>query len=172
MTGVRRASADSGIRGDDHRRCLGALAGIGQGESVSGNEHTHSKYQTAAKQIQAWARRSELIRLSQITPDALDEWKSAWSSEAKHPDDRIGKTTAGRRLEKARRFLLYCYCVKMRWIATSPAIGLKAIKPDESVTVPLLSGRYEQVLTATFKYDESARRSSDMFGADMQQLSS
>ena len=45
-------------------------------------------------------RASESIRLSQITPDALDHWKSVWSPKAKDPNERIGKTTAGRRLEK------------------------------------------------------------------------
>ena len=59
-------------------------------DSDSGNEHTHSKYQTAAKHIGAWARSNHLIRLSQITPDALDHWKSSWSPKAKNPDDRIG----------------------------------------------------------------------------------
>lgn len=85
-----------------------------KGESSSENEHTHSKYQTAAKQIGAWPLRNQLVRLSQITPDALDQWKSAWRPKAKHLDDRIGKTTAGRQLEKVKGFL--SYCVKMRWI--------------------------------------------------------
>jgi hypothetical protein len=108
-------------------------------DSDSGNEHTHSKYQTAAKHIGAWARSSHLIRLSQITPDALDQWKSSWSPKAKNPNDRIGKTTAGRRLEKAKRSLNYC--VKMRWLAANSAAELKAIKPDPSVTWPLLRDR-------------------------------
>ena len=46
-------------------------------DSDSGNEHTHSKYQTAAKHIGAWAHSNHLIRLSQVTPDALDHWKSS-----------------------------------------------------------------------------------------------
>ena len=75
-------------------------------DNDSGNEHTHSKYKTAAKHIETWARSNELIRLSQITPDALDHWKSSWSPKAKNPYNRIGKTTAGRRLEKVKRFLL------------------------------------------------------------------
>ena len=137
-------------------------------DSDSGNEHTHSKYQTAAKQIGAWARGNQLVRLSQITPDVLDRWKGAWSPKAKHPDNRIGKTTAGRRLEKVKGFLHYC--VKMRWIITNPATDLKAIKPDESVTLPLLSGRYEKVIAATYEYDKHARRASDKFGADMRAI--
>ena len=104
-------------------------------DSDSGNEHTHSKYQTASKHIGAWARSNELVRLSQITPDALDHWKSLWTPKAKNPSDRISKTTAGRRLEKVKRFL--GYCVKMRWLAANPAAELKAIKPNPSVT-----GRY------------------------------
>jgi site-specific recombinase XerD len=137
-------------------------------DSDSGNEHTHSKYRTAAKHIGAWAHSNHLIRLSQITPDALDHWKSSWSPKAKNPDDRIGKTTAGRRLEKLKRFL--SYCVKMHWLAKNPATELKAIKPDLSVTWPLLSGRYERVIAATFEYDKRARRPSDQFGADMRAI--
>ena len=137
-------------------------------DSDSGNEHTHKKYETAAKQIGAWARSNNLARLSQITPDALDRWKSAWSPKAKNPDHRIGKATAGRRIEKIKGFLRYC--TKMGWIATSPAIDLKPIKPDPSVTLPLLSGRYEQVIAATYEYDRNARRPSDMFGEDLRAI--
>jgi hypothetical protein len=112
-------------------------------DSDSGNEHTHSKYQTAAKLIGVWARSNHLVRLSQITPDGLDHWRSLWTPKGKNPSDRISKTTAGRRLEKIKRFLHYC--VKMRWLANNPAGELKAIKPDPSVTWPLLSGRLEKV---------------------------
>jgi hypothetical protein len=48
-------------------------------ESDSENDHTYSKYQTTAKQIKAWAARNQLVRLSQITPDSLDQWKSAFT---------------------------------------------------------------------------------------------
>jgi integrase len=58
----------------------------------------------------------------------------------------------------------------MRWIIKSPAIYLKAIKPDENVTLPLLSGRYEKVVAATFEYDKHARRPSDKFGEDLRAI--
>jgi site-specific recombinase XerD len=92
--------------------------------------------------------------------DQAQEIRDSWD-----PDNRIGKTTAGRRLEKVKGFLHYC--VKMRWIIKNPAMDLKAIKPDESVALPLLSERYEKVIAATYEYDEQARRASDKFGADM-----
>jgi site-specific recombinase XerC len=135
-------------------------------DSDSGNEHTHSKYQTAAKHIESWAHSNHLIRLSQITPGTLDHWKSSWLPKAKNLNDRIGKTTAGRRLEKVKRFLNYC--VKMHWLAANPAAELKAIKP--SVTWPLLSGRYEKVIAATYGYDKRARRPSDQFGGDIRAI--
>jgi site-specific recombinase XerD len=78
------------------------------------------------------------------------------------------KTTAGRRLEKIKSFL--AYCLKLRWVATNHATDLKAIKPDDSVTLPLLSGRYEQVIAATYDYDENAGRPSDMFGAELRAI--
>jgi hypothetical protein len=53
--------------------------------SDSDNEHTPSKYQIAANHIESWAHSNHLIRLSQITPDTLDHWKSSWSvSKALH----------------------------------------------------------------------------------------
>jgi hypothetical protein len=60
----------------------------------------------------------------------------------------MGKTTAGRHLEKVKAF--FKYCQRMGWIKASPAYGIKAIKPDETETLPLLEGRYEQVLAATY----------------------
>lgn len=108
-------------------------------ESDSGNEYTLKKYDTAAKQIQTWARSKKLVRLTQITPDALDEWKSEWSPKAKDPNSRIGRRTAGRRLEKVKRFLRYC--VLMGWIEKNPASDLKAIKPDDNQTLQLRNGR-------------------------------
>jgi len=60
--------------------------------------------------------------------------------------------------------------VKVHWLATNPATELKAIKPDPSVTWPLLSGRSEKVIAATYEYDKRARRPSDQFGAEMRTI--
>jgi len=38
------------------------------------------------------------------------------------------------------------------------------------VTWPLLSGRYEKVIAATYEYDKRARRPSDRFGAEMRAI--
>lgn len=119
------------------------------------NKYTQRKYETTARKVMSWARSKEFTFLSQITIDALDEWKTQWSLKAKHPDDRMGKTTAGRHLEKVKAF--FKYCQRMGWIKSSPSYGIKAIKPDESETLPLLGGRYEQVLTATYEYDGDKR---------------
>jgi hypothetical protein len=74
----------------------------------------------------------------------------------------------GRRLEKVKRFL--SCCVKMHWLAGNPATELKAIRPDPNVTWPLLSGRYEKEIAATFEYDKLACRPSDQFGAEMRAI--
>jgi integrase len=58
----------------------------------------------------------------------------------------------------------------MHWLGGNPATELKAIKPDPSVTWPLLSGRYEKVIAATFEYDKRARRPSDQFRAEMRAI--
>jgi len=62
--------------------------------------------------------------LSQVKTDALDEWKTQWSLNAKRPDDRMGKTTAGRHLEKVKAF--FQSCQRMGWIKASPACSRPA----------------------------------------------
>ena len=57
----------------------------------------------------------------------------------------------------------------MGWIKASPAYGIKAIKPDETETLPLLGGRYEQVLAATYKYDLDMRQD-DRYGQELRAL--
>jgi integrase/recombinase XerD len=105
--------------------------------------------------------------LSQITTNALDEWKTQWNLKAKRPDDRMGKTTAGRHLEKLKAVFKYCHV--MGWIKASPTYGIKAIKPEESETLPLLGGRYERVLTATYEYDANMRPD-DRYGQELRAL--
>lgn len=78
-----------------------------------------------------------------------------------------GKTTAGRHLEKVKAF--FKYCQRMGWIKASPAYGIKAIKPEETETLPLLGGRYEQVLAATHKYD-AGMRPDDRYGQELRAL--
>lgn len=131
------------------------------------NKYTQRKYETTARKILSWARSKHFTLLSHITTDALDEWKTHWSPKAKRPDDRMGKTTAGRHLEKVKAF--FKYCQKMGWIKASPAYGIKAIKPDETETLPLLGGRYEQVLAATYKYDPDMRPD-DRYGEELRAL--
>ena len=131
------------------------------------NKYTQKKYETTARKIRSWAESKNFALLSQITTDALDEWKTQWKPKAKHPDDRMGKTTAGRHLEKVKAF--FKYCQRMGWIKASPAYGIKAIKPDETETLPLLGGRYEQVLEATYKYDADMRQD-DRYGQELRAL--
>jgi integrase/recombinase XerD len=131
------------------------------------NKYTQKKYETTARKLRSWAQSKNFTLLSQITTDALDEWKTQWKPKAKHPDDRMGKTTAGRHLEKVKAF--FAYCQRMGWIKASPAYGIKAIKPDETETLPLLGGRFEQVLEATYKYDEDMRPD-DQYGEELRAL--
>ena len=131
------------------------------------NKYTQKKYQTTARKLRSWAQSKSFTLLSQITTDALDQWKTQWKAKAKHPDDRMGKTTAGRHLEKVKAF--FKYCQRMGWIKSSPGYGIKAIKPDETETLPLLGGRYEQVLEATYTYDADMRQD-DRYGQELRAL--
>jgi integrase/recombinase XerD len=131
------------------------------------NKYTQKKYETTARKLRSWAQSKNFTLLSQIKTDALEEWKTQWKPKAKHPDDRMGKTTAGRHLEKVKAFCTYCQ--RMGWIKASPAHGIKAIKPDATETLPLLGGRYEQVLAATYKYDDDMRPD-DRYGQELRAL--
>ena len=131
------------------------------------NDNTYSKYRTVAKYIGLWARLKGLARLQDISADHLDAWKDSWTTTAKRPEDRIGKTTAARRLEMVKRFTKYC--LRMAWIGMDPAADFDAITPDLSETMPLLSGRYEAVIAATYQYD-AQMRPDDRFGPELRAI--
>jgi integrase/recombinase XerD len=131
------------------------------------NEETHSKYKTVSKKISSWAATEAITKLNEITTDSLDQWRSQWSLAAERAADRIGQTTQGRLLERIKGF--FRYCVKMKWLHENPALDLETIAADSRATLPLLSGRYEQVLYATYSYD-AAMRSDDRYGADLRAL--
>ena len=128
------------------------------------NDNTFSKYRTIAKYIGLWARLEGLVRLQDLTADHFDRWKNSWTLTAKRPEDRIGKTTGARRLEMVKRFTKYC--LRMAWTVMDPAADFDAITPDETETLPLLSGRYEAVLASTYEYD-AQMRPDDRFGPEL-----
>jgi integrase/recombinase XerD len=131
------------------------------------NEETVGKYRTVAKKIQAWANEQPVIYVSEISPSMLDQWRSSWSPTAKRIDNRLRASTQGRLLERVKGF--FRYCVGMKWISSSPAVNLETIEPDSGQTMPLLSGRYEQLLESTHRYDE-VMRPDDRFGAELRVL--
>lgn len=153
-TATRRVGRqEAGSGGGDGRIRTRALAR--KHSDKHDNDNTYSKYRTVAKYIGLWARLNGLVRLRDISADTLDVWKNSWTLNAKRPEDRIGRTTAARRLEMVKRFTKYC--LRMAWIVMDPAGDFDAITPDTGETLPLLSGRYEAVLAATYEYDAGMR---------------
>jgi len=130
-------------------------------------DETRSKYRTVSKKVLSWSIHRKLTYVHQVTPSLLDEWRSAWSLKAERKEDRLGASSQGRLLERVKGF--FRYCVRMKWIEHSPAVDLEAIQPDSRQTMPLLSGRYEQLLAATYLYDEGMRPD-DRFGAELRAL--
>jgi integrase/recombinase XerD len=131
------------------------------------NEETHSKYKTVGKKIKAWAKTRGVVFIDEVTTDALDLWRSQWSLKAEREDDRIGPTTQGRLLERVKGF--FRYCVKMHWLTENPAVELETITAESRATLPLLSGRYETVVQATYAYD-AAMRPDDRYGTHLRAL--
>jgi site-specific recombinase XerD len=152
------------------------------------NEDTRKKYVTAAGKIAAWAKHvdphhatiknlanqprrlrkeREFIYCADITRESLDQWRLCWSADAIRVGDRLGNSAAAQLLEKIKMFT--AYCVDMGWIKSDPAARMDPIKPDEDQTLPLDRERYEQVIAATFLYDEDMRPD-DRFGAELRAL--
>jgi integrase len=142
------------------------------------DENSRRKYQTAARKIGAWARYADpeskrtnrkdpLVYVSEVTRDALDRWVVGWGRDASRPQDRFKGATGGALLEKVKKWLEYC--VDIGWITTNPATKIKAISRDSAQTLPLLDGRYESVIAATYAYDECARPD-DRFGPELRAI--
>ena len=50
------------------------------------NKYTQRKYETTARKILSWVRSKNLGLLSQVTTNALDEWKTQWHSHSPAPE--------------------------------------------------------------------------------------
>jgi hypothetical protein len=142
------------------------------------DQHSRGKYETAVRKINAWAkyadspekkigRKDTLVYIFEITRDNLDLWLGWWGEDAARVQDRIGSSVAGSLLKKIKDWLEYC--VELGWIKTNPAAKIKAIARDSEQTLPLLDGRYEQVIAATYAYDESMPPD-DRFGPELRAL--
>jgi integrase/recombinase XerD len=138
------------------------------------DQHSRGKFETAVRKINAWAKhtnpqegKAPLVYVFEITPDNLDSWVTGWKVDAERVQDRFGSSVAGSLLKKLKNWLQYC--VKLGWIKANPAADMKAIPRHSAQTLPLLNGRYEQVIAATYAYDESMPPD-DRFGPELRAL--
>ena len=53
------------------------------------NKYTQKKYETTARKLRSWAQSKNFTLLSEITADAIDEWKTHWKDEAPKPRQQL-----------------------------------------------------------------------------------
>lgn len=125
-------------------------------------ESSLDAYRSTSRKIVRWAERVGVVNVSDVTPALLDQWRSAWSLDAKAPEDRLALTTQAALLTRVKAF--FRWAAAMDYIQRSPAQMLKAVTPDESETWPLTPAQFEELLAATHKLDAGARYESAKVG--------
>lgn len=105
----------------------------------------------------SWSTARNFSVLRDIDADALDAWVGSWD---------FAPNTQSFRLTKVRSFLNWAF--NLRKIDANPAASLRSIKAEnEEVTQPLTPAQFEEVIEATYRYDEGRRADKDRFGADL-----
>ena len=129
---------------------------------------TQTAYKTAIKKMKSWGVRKEIVYLADVAPDALDEWRGEWGLDALLKDDRLGASAQSMHLQRIKRF--FAYGTRMKWIASDPAAGLEAIEPESKETLPLSRVQFDELLAATYVYDEKERREPEKLGSYLRAL--
>lgn len=111
-------------------------------------------YRSTSRKIKAWAERVDVKHVSEVTPAMLDEWRSSWALDAEHEEDRLALTTQAALVIRVRSF--FRWATHMEYTSRNPALMLKAVTPDESQTWPLTPAQFDELLAATYRFDEDA----------------
>ena len=125
-------------------------------------------YRSTARKILRWAERTEIVFVSDVTPDLLDKWRSSWSLKAKDPLNRLALTSQAALCTRLKAF--FRWAAGMEYTPRNPALMLKAITPDESQTWPLTPAQFEELLAATHRLDAEARYKSAQVGQHLRAI--
>jgi integrase len=105
----------------------------------------------------AWASSKNIALLNDVTPDSLDGWVAGWTD---------GLNTQGLRLSRIRSF--FRWATRLRKIDDDPTAGLRSIKRQrEEETMPLTAAQFDELIAATYRYDEERRANKDRFGVEL-----
>jgi site-specific recombinase XerD len=89
------------------------------------------------------------VYLSDVTPNALDKWRSQWSPKAVVKGDRMSQTTQSHFLSRIKGF--FSYCANLDLIDRDPAKSLEYIPMKSKKTMPLTPEQFKHVLKVTAK---------------------
>jgi integrase len=124
---------------------------------------TAKAYRVSVAKITRWATLKKVKYLKDVTADMLDEWRGEWSPAAERIDDRLNASSQNQFLTRLKAF--FTWATNLNLINRDPSRSLQSIRPKGEQTWPLTPQQFEELLTATAKYDEDRRRDSDRFGA-------
>ena len=129
---------------------------------------TAKTYRNIKRKISSWAATQGVTLLREVTAAQLDTWRSDWSLKATRVEDRMGLRTQGQFQMHLKAFFRWAY--EMEYIPRDPAKGLKSIKCQDQVTIPLTNQQFEELMEAISHYDGDRRRDEDRFGVELKAL--
>jgi site-specific recombinase XerD len=124
---------------------------------------TQKAYETFKRTTMKWAVSKSIVNLSDVTPDALDAWVATWK-------DKLG--TQGLRVSRVRSFFRWAHGLRKMDENPAPMLrSFKATREDErEQTQPLTAAQFDELIAATYKYDDGRRVDKDRFGVDPRAL--
>jgi site-specific recombinase XerD len=116
-------------------------------------------YRSTTRKILRWAARVGVENVSDVTPALLDEWRSSWTSAL---------TTQAALLTRVKAF--FRWATAMEFTERNPTLMLKPVTPEESQTWPVTPAQFDELLAATYKFDEDARYESAKVGKHLRAI--
>jgi site-specific recombinase XerD len=129
---------------------------------------TLDAYQSFKRRLIRWAESRQIQHLGDVTSNMLDEWRGLWSPEAEDENNRLAPNTQSSLLTRIKSFFKYARAIKL--IDDNPAELLRPVERRQEQTMPLSSGQFERVISATYEYDTARRQSTARFGVELRAI--
>ena len=125
-------------------------------------------YQVVTRKIRDWATMRGIRNLREVTPEMLDEWRGEWSPSAPRKDDKMGITTQSHFQTRLKSF--FSWATRIHLIDMDPSLPLDSITPSDKRTIPLNPEQFEELLSATERYDADQSHEEDKYGEELRTL--
>ena len=126
---------------------------------------TSKVHATFVRKVQAWATRTGITYLNEVTPDMLDEWRGKWAPDAVEKYDRMGDTTQSHFQSRLKGFLEWATAIRL--IEANPSAALDHISASKERTHPLTRPQFEQLLAAIDPFCNSRTDMIRRFGNEL-----